>query len=219
MKRELIDWTLLNALGLALGFFTILQTGMLFEFGFNWQMHWAGIEAPVSQNTRPYFTALVASLAGGLIFGLSQAFFLRARKVTPFNWIVATVIGFGLLAVVIDWPLIAAGLLGVIPGPVEPIIATVGSGAFAGLFQFLLLRRERIRAPKWALLWVFGLVISLLPTALIFITLEELNISISWPTEVFVSGFTVGGVAALVSGRELLRTLAALPDSYDRVKS
>ena len=216
MKRELLTWTSANALGLGLGFVAILQTGMLIELGFNWEMHWVWIEEPVSQDTKPYVSTLMGFLVGGFIFGSAQALFLRSRKVAVIGWIVATVTGLGVLAVVVDWPLIALGLLGILPGPVEPIIATVGGGTFAGIFQYLMLRSQGISASKWAIRWVVGLVVGLLPMVVLFITLEELNISISWPAEVFFSGFIVGGVAALVSGRALFRTLTARSDSFSR---
>ena len=58
-----------------------------------------------------------------------------------------------------------------------------------------------------------GPVAGLVPMAVLFITLEELNISISWTAEVFVSGFVVGGVAAFVSGRALIASLSGMPVS------
>ena len=69
MKRELLTWTSANALGLGLGFVAILQTGMLIELGFNWEMHWVWIEEPVSQDTKPYVSTLMGFLVGGFIFG------------------------------------------------------------------------------------------------------------------------------------------------------
>ena len=39
-KKPLFAWTVVNALGLAVGFVAELQTGMLIQFGFNTEMHW-----------------------------------------------------------------------------------------------------------------------------------------------------------------------------------
>ncbi len=49
-----------------------------------------------------------------------------------------------------------------------------------------------------------GLVASMVPTALLFTSLEGLRVSLSWPMVVFLSGFMVAGVAAWISGRALL---------------
>lgn len=110
--------------------------------------------------------------------------------------------------IAIQWPLMALGVWGVIPGPVEPIIVTVGGASLAGIFQYLMLRRHGIHASKWLILWIVGLVASLVPMAILFMSLDKLNMSISWPTEVFVMGFIVAGVAALISGKSLFATLS-----------
>ena len=210
-KRERLAWISTNALGLGLGFVAILQTGMLIEFGFNWEMHWDWVEEAVSRDASPYVATFVSFLVGGAILGLAQALVVRSRGVTVIGWIVATVTGYGVLAVIVEWPLIALDLLGIIPGPVEPIIATVGGGTVAGIFQYLMLRRQGINASKWLILWAVGLVASLVPMVILFVALDELKISINWPTEVFVNGFIVGGVAALVSGRALFAALSGQP--------
>ena len=210
-KHEWLVWISTNALGLGLGFVAILQTGMLIEFGFNWEMHWDWVEEAVSRDASPYVATFVSFLVGGAILGLAQALVVRSRDVAVIGWIVATVTGFGVLAVIVEWPLIALDLLGIIPGPVEPIIATVGGGTIAGIFQYLMLRRQGINASKWLILWAVGLVASLVPMVILFVALDELKISINWPTEVFVNGFIVGGVAALVSGRALFAALSGRP--------
>jgi hypothetical protein len=213
-KHELLVWISATALGLGLGFVAILQTGMLIEFGFDWKMHWDWIEEPVSRDARPYVATLMSFLVGGAVLGLAQALVVRSRNVAETGWLVATVTGFGVLAVIVEWPLIALDLLGIIPGPVEPIIATVGGATMAGIFQYLMLRRQGFSASKWLILWVVGLVASLVPMVILFVALDELNISISWPTEVFVNGFIVGGFAALVSGRALFATLPGRPAGF-----
>ena len=44
----------------------------------------------------------------------------------------------------------------------------------------------------------------MVPTALLFTSLEGLRVSLSWPMVVFLSGFMVAGVAAWISGKALL---------------
>ena len=134
-------------------------------------------------------------------------------------WILATTAGFGLM-VVVAWPLLAAEILGRIPGPVEPIMATVGSCSVAGILQYLALRRQGIVASKWLVLWVGGLVADLVPTALLFMSFEGVELALSFPMEVFLSGFLVAGVAALISGGALFTAISPDPaPSYPSLES
>lgn len=205
-EKARLKWMTANAFGLGVGFVTVLQTIMLIEFGLDWKMHWTWIEKPLAQNAAEYVYLLLAMLTGGAILGSTQALILR-RSIPVVRWIVATVAGFGIVAVTIQWPLIALGVLGAIPGPVEPLIITVGGGSFAGICQYLTLRRQGVRASKWLVLWLAGLVTSIVPTALLFMSLEGLGVPLSWPVETFLSGFMVAGVAASISGKALFTVL------------
>lgn len=49
--------------------------------------------------------------------------------------------------------------------------------------------------------------------AVLFMSLEGLGVSLSWPTEVFLNGFIVAGVAAWISGKALFAALSEWPDS------
>jgi MFS family permease len=212
-KHELLVWTSANALGLGVGFVATLQMKMLIDFGFDWEMHWHWIEKPVDQGVLSYVSMLIGLLVGGAIFGWVQALAVRSRNVRIIRWILATVTGFGVLGVAIEWPLIAFGVLGVIPGPVEPIIFAVGGGSLAGIFQYISMRREGIFAGKWLALWIMGLIVSLVPTGLFFfLVYERLDIALSWPVEIFFSGFIVAGVGALVSGKALFSVLPERPE-------
>ncbi len=199
MKKEpLLKWISANALGLGVGFVAALQTGMLVQFGLDTEMHWK----PLPPDRLAYAADLVSLPILGAILGSVQALILRTRSVRVVRWILSTTMGFGLIAAV-EWPLMAANLWGRIPGPAEPIIIVVGGGSLAGILQYLALRRQGIVASKWLALWVGGLVASLVPTALLFMSLEGLGLSPSWPMEVFLTGFVVAGVAAWISGRAL----------------
>jgi hypothetical protein len=63
---------------------------------------------------------------GGTVLGGAQALILRSSPVRPGRWVLATFAGFAAAALVIACPLQAVGILGRIPGPVEPILFTVG---------------------------------------------------------------------------------------------
>ena len=62
---------------------------------------------------------------------------------------------------------------------------------------------------KWISANALGLVASLVPTALLFMSLEALGLSLNWPTETFLSGFMVGLVATWISGKALFAALSA----------
>ena len=105
-------------------------------------------------------------------------------------------------------PLLSAGIWGKIPGPIEPIIITVGGCSMAGIFQYIVLRQNQIRAGKWLGVWIGSLLLGLVPTAVIFMMLEgPLGIALYWPVEVALSGLLIGGFAALFSGHIFLKTL------------
>jgi len=203
-KNQLLKWTFTNAFGLGIGFVLMLQTQMFLQYGLDFEKHWQFV--PPKQDIPTYFIYLICFLIGGAVLGCAQAIVLKARGIKPSSWLLATTIGFGLI-ILIDWPLLYSGQLGIIPGPVEPIIVTHGGGIFAGIMQYFLLRRLGLNAKKWLLLWMLGLIIGILPTGLFFIFIGN-PMGISWPMELFFSGFIPYGVAALMSGKALFLVLS-----------
>ena len=75
-------------------------------------------------------------------------------------------------------------------------------------------RRQGIGASKWLMLWIVGLGASLAPMAILFMALEALKIPTNLPTEIFVNGFIVAGIAAFVSGRTLFDALSGRPARF-----
>jgi hypothetical protein len=200
-------WILVNFFAFGVAMVATLQVAMFVEYGFDFDKHWAPL--PPDQSVGAYAARVVGPLVGGLILGSAQACVLRPslRRVTP--WILATAAGFGVVGLMI-WPLMAANIWGRIPGPVEPIVGTVGSCSVAGVFQHLLLRRRRAISAKWLALWIVGLLVSLVPTALTLSLLEgPLGLSLAWPVEGFLSACWVAGVAAAISGKALFNALGA----------
>jgi uncharacterized membrane protein len=208
-RRPLIPWTLANAIGLGTAFVAMLQIGMFLKYGLDFEKHWQFVPSPPPPAWG--YVGMVANyLVAGALFGGAQALVLRGRPVRVGSWILSTAVGFGFLAAVIA-PLTALGIWGRIPGPVEPISFTVGGGIVAGILQHLSLRRQGIVAAKWLALWVVGLIVSLVPMAITFMSLEGLGLldPLGWPMEVFLTGLLVAGVAALISGKALSTVLGA----------
>jgi hypothetical protein len=179
---------------------------MFVEFGLDFERHWQWQEQAVEASPVFYVTLLVALLVAGVIFGASQAVALRSHRVRVIPWILATAVGFVLLMAVFG-PLATAGVLGIIPGPVEPILFTVVGSSLAGVCQAL--RWQGIAASRWLVRWVVGLVVGLVPTAAFFLSVEGAGISLGWLLDAFFSGFWPAGVAALVSGSTLFSALSA----------
>lgn len=213
--RPLTPWILANAVGLGVAFVAMLQIGMFVKYGLDFEKHWQPSPPPPA-----WYAGMVAIYlaVGGAIFGGAQALVLRSRPVRLGSWILSTAVGFCLLLVVIA-PLLALGIWGRIPGPVEPLSFTVGGGSLAGILQYLSLRRQGVVAAKWLALWVVGLVASLVPVALLFLMVERMGVGLPWPLEVFVLGFVVAGVAALFSGRALFRAVDRVGTSTGEVSS
>lgn len=203
-KNELLKWTFANAFGLGIGFVVSLQALMLIQYGFEFERHWQFV--PPKQDVLTYFAYLVSALVGGAILGWAQSMIIKSKGIKSVSWFRATIIGFGLI-VLIDWPLLYTGDLGIIPGPIEPLIFTIGGSIFAGVLQYILLRKLGYNAKKWLLMWIVGLVVSIVPAGLFFSFIGD-PIGLSWPVETFFSGFIIVGVAALISGKALFSTLS-----------
>ena len=177
---------------------------MILRYGFDIEKYWQ-FGQPWDFSLSEYVYQLISVLAYGSIVGGAQSLVIKTHNVNAFRWILATVIGFCLL-IVIEWPLLYMEV-GNIPGPVEPMIATVGGSIFAGIIQHFMLGKLGVNAGKWLLLWIIGLILSIIPTGLFFTFIVE-PIGFSWPLEIFFTGFLVGGVAAWISGKALFTTLS-----------
>jgi hypothetical protein len=180
---------------------------MLVEFGVDFERHWQWHEQAEETDFLFYAETLVALLVAGAIFGASQALALRSDALRVVPWVFATAVGFALL-VAVFWPLAAVGVLGIIPGPVEPILFTAVGGSLAGVCQYVALRRQEIAASGWLVRWIVGLVGGLAFAAAFFKSVEGAGIDVGWLLEVFFTGFWVAGVAALVSGNALFSALS-----------
>ena len=200
-KYSLVIWTLYNAIGLGIGFLLFLQLGMIIEYGLDTEMYWKLI--PPENKFITYVGLLLSALLLGATVGFAQTLALISKEIRAMSWIMITALGYGLI-VLIDWPLLFFDVLGRIPGPVEPFIVTVIGGIFAGIVQYFWFLKKGIKLKKWLYLWIIGLIFSVVPTALFF---TFIPIS-SWPLEVFINGFIIGGFASLVSGKALFNELS-----------
>lgn len=158
---------------------------------------------------------------GGLI-GWLQVSVLRTPEVRPGPWVLLTALGF---ASVFVFEAIRPGIVsGGHPAPAEPLLIGVGGGALAGALQWLYLKRRGIVATKWLALWIAGLCVGAVLSALLLTLLGFLGPfirSVLSESAVFrvgqfifylVYGPTVGATAGLLSGRAMV---AALPGASE----
>lgn len=206
-NNQLLKWIFANAFGLGIGFILFLQIGMTLRYGFNMEKYWK-FGQPWDYSLWEYMRRLISSFVLGAFVGFVQYSIVKSinANIRLSPWVSVTAIGFCLLTITVDWPLLYMEF-GNLPGPLDPIIVTVGGGIFAGVAQYFYLRRKGILAKKWLLLWLTGLVLSLIPTALFFTFIGD-HLKLSWPMEVFISGFLVAGVAAWISGNAFFSALS-----------
>ena len=202
VHKSYFTWIAATSLGACVGFLASLQVVTLIGFG---KLTWVPELLSGATGDLAIFVALPVY---GTILGASQSVVTRLYGAPVVPWIVATAAGFFSVSLVII-PLLSAGIWGNIPGPVEPIIITVGGCSMAGIFQYIVLRQNQIRAGKWLGVWIGSLLLGLVPTAVIFMTLEDtLGIALNWPVQVALSGLLMGGFGALFSGQTFLNTLS-----------
>ncbi len=201
INKSYFAWIAATSLGLCVGFLAILQVIMLIKYR---QLSWV---ADILSGMDGYLALFVGLLVGGAILGATQSIVTRSYDIPVTPWILATAAGFGAMSVVII-PLLHIEVWGNIPGPIEPIVITVGGCSVAGVLQYMVLRRNQIRAAKWLSIWVVSLILGVIPSGAIFMTLEgPLGISLNWPAQVALTGFLIGGFGALFSGQTFLKTL------------
>ena len=197
-------WIIANAAGLSIGFWSMLQVSNIVEHG---QLGW--VEG-VGEGLGSYLSRFIGVVFCGAVLGSFQSLVLRGNKVPSIRWIFVTTVGFAAITPV-EWVLIYTGDWGNLPGPIEPIILLVGGGSLAGFAQYLFLKRRHEYAVRLLTLWIAGLLISLLPTAAVFVLLlPAIGVTLSWPAEVLVNGLLVGGFAAAISSAIWGRTSATV---------
>lgn len=209
--RPQIAWILANALGMSLGFLVFIETLMFLSFGFDFENHWS--EAAVrglEDAERLLRIGLVSGLPlAGAVLAASQAWALRGRLSSRWQWVLCGPAGFAAMILVI-WPFTA--IWGDIPGPVEPLTIVGGGLLTTGVLQWLLLRRRGIDATRWLTLWIVGLPLGMVVTAAVIYGAGEVVGYPPWPLEVALIGFFLGGSAAALSGRAMLaRNRQVLP--------
>ena len=80
-------WVAANAVGLCIGFLTVLQTGFLIQFGLQTELHWTpqALGRGVS-----IFARLVGLVLGGALFGGAQILVLRSYSIRVIPWVLST---------------------------------------------------------------------------------------------------------------------------------
>ena len=195
-------WILANAFGMSLGFLVFIQTLMFLAFGLDFANHWsaAAVEGLEDSERLLHIGLAIGLPLAGTTLATSQAWALRGRLSSLWQWVLCGPAGFAVMILVI-WPFTA--IWGDIPGPVEPLTIVGGGLLMTGMLQWLLLRRRGIDANRWLLLWIVGLPLGFLVTAAVIYGTGEVVGYPPWPLEIALVGFIIGGTAAAVSGRTL----------------
>jgi hypothetical protein len=234
MKTFRSRWTLTTALGYLLGFWSFGLISTMFKlFAPESIAHIGPLDLPehLDPNALPdwldrstYETLYTFNLSMhlvmypifGAVFASIQAFSLRdkLKGVTP--WIIAAMLGF--LIIIIGEVFQRHVVIGPHAGPIEPILLVLGGGGLAGVFQFLWLRSQDIRAAKWLGMWIAGILAGIVVAVALLMGLgklisgaiaylEENLPQISWAIEMGIFGSVVGAVAGWISGKALLESL------------
>lgn len=162
---------------------------------------------------------VVALAIFGSIVGWLQSRLLR-EDVPALHWVVATAMGFvAILSFEIVEPHIVVGPHA---GSLEPLMISIGGSTFAGLAQWLVLRRRGVRASRWLAFWIVGVVVGVGVAVAAVIGLEiatqglvdrtltgVVAQAVSWSRMLLTFGLVTGAVAGAISARALRSSLAA----------
>ncbi len=153
----------------------------------------------------------------GAVIGWLQTRVLQTPAVRTRWWVLLTALGFSSIFV---FEAFRPGIVsGGHPAPFEPLLIGIGGGAFAGLYQWLYLRKKRIGATRWLGLWIAGLgagavlgavaltLLGFLGPFMRSVLSERALFTVGQVVFYLVYGPAVGLMAGLVSGRALLEAL------------
>jgi hypothetical protein len=145
----------------------------------------------------------------GAVFTSLQAVLLRGTSVDLRRWILAGPLGF-VVPLLVIWAL--TSVWGDIPGPVEPFTVVGGGLLGVAAIQWWCLRRDGVLSKRWLILWCLGLPLGMVAFMLVYTLLDAVILpgaenSISWAWEIGLIGFSIGSVAAAMSGASLRRAI------------
>lgn len=169
------------------------------------------------------YHVVALAIFGGIV-GWLQSRLLR-EDVPALHWVIATAMGFvAILSFEIVEPHIVVGPHS---GSFEPLMISIGGGTFAGLAQWLVLRRRGVLATRWLAFWVVGIVLGVgvaVATVIGLGTVVSLFVptfmptsvaaqAAAWGTMLLTLGLISGAVAGAISARALSSSLAAATSS------
>jgi len=197
-----LRWTVANALGMSLAFLATLQLLEFYKWGFNFDNHWVfGADDGKQLSFVAFFLHQASALTlFGLIFGFAQSRVLRDPRINTKHWVLTGVLGYLALLVVI---LPLYHFWGEIPGPFEPITLTLLGPLFMILFQWRLIKKQRLNPKLPLLLFFLGAFIGVVMIAIIF----SLGLDVLWAVEIAITGLLIGGMAGLLSANHFDKML------------
>ncbi len=191
-----------------MGFVFFVELLNLLAFGLDFSLHWSQEAVESIEDPEPVFRlGLILGLPmAGLLVTSCQVWVLRRFLSRWWPWLLSGPAGFGLLILLV-WPL--REVWGKLPGAVEPF-SIVGGGLLAtGVLQWLTLRRQGVTRIRWLVLWIVGLPVGMLVSAIVIMGSGKIVGYPPWPLELALIGLFVGGTAAVLSGKALFGEIAS----------
>jgi len=196
-----LRWTIANALGMSLGFLSLIQFLMFYEHGLNFEKHWIfGGDIDMSENARLIVIGIGLAIFGS-VFSLAQALILKQYLPKVWPWVLYGALGY-MVVLLIIWPFIS--IWGSIPGPVEPLTLVLGGTFFMLILQWRYLRKQGIKPARPILWFGAGVLMGLLPVVLLFMFIWP---NVPWGVDIAIMGLIVGGSAGFLSARHFQKVL------------
>jgi hypothetical protein len=212
----LSGWTAANTVGAGLGFPLAIILGLLargadLPGAFRALSVISFDQLPPELRTQDFINPREAAtgVAGGIFLALCQAIILRGRLPRLIPYVLAPALAFVVLFLTVIGPLTLAGYWGYIPGPVEPIVVSLGGAPLTAIVQWFVLRRQGVNATRWMALFVAGIAVGWILLIPLFVLIQNvMGIPVNWGIELLIVGSVLGATAGTMSRNAVDAALA-----------
>jgi len=196
-----LRWTFANALGMSLGFLSLIQFLMFYQYGLDFEKHWIfGADIDMSENAQLILIGIGLAIFGS-VFSLAQALILKQYLPKVWPWVLYGALGY-MVVLLIIWPFIS--IWGSIPGPVEPLTLVLGGTLFMLVLQWRYLKKQGVEPARPILWFGAGFLLGLLPVVLLFMFIWP---NVPWGVDIAIMGVLMGGAAGLLSAKHFQKVL------------